>query len=53
MRCGRLSDIATPRVPDRQDSPGETPFAHPYNWTVEHADEIGARQREYDQRNAS
>src|SRR5215472_4353738 len=24
MRCGRLSDMATPRVPDRQDSPGET-----------------------------
>jgi hypothetical protein len=22
MRCGRLSDMATPRVPDRQDSPG-------------------------------
>jgi hypothetical protein len=35
MRCGRLSDMATPRVPDRQDSPGETvsedqglPIAH-------------------------
>ena len=24
MRCGRLSDTAPPRVPDRQDSPGET-----------------------------
>src|SRR5713226_5313864 len=24
MRCGRLSDMATPQVPDRQDSPGET-----------------------------
>src|ERR1700729_2516671 len=24
MRCGRLSDMATPRVPDRQDCPGET-----------------------------
>src|SRR5260221_14498721 len=24
MRCGRLSGMATPRVPDRQDSPGET-----------------------------
>jgi hypothetical protein len=35
MRCGRLSDMATPRVPDRQDSPGGTvaedqglPIAH-------------------------
>src|SRR5487761_1224018 len=35
MHCGRLSDMATPRIPDRQDSPGETvpedqglPIAH-------------------------
>src|SRR5277367_1545541 len=35
MRCGRLSDMATPWLPDRQDSPGETvpedqglPIAH-------------------------
>lgn len=31
----------------------QEPFAHLYNWTVEHADEISARQREYDRRTAS
>ena len=24
MRCGRLSDMTTPRIPDRQHSSGET-----------------------------
>ncbi|WP_328498760.1 helix-turn-helix transcriptional regulator [Streptomyces sp. NBC_00414] len=31
----------------------QEPFAHLYDWTVEHADEIQQRQREYDTRTAS
>jgi DNA-binding HxlR family transcriptional regulator len=29
------------------------PFSHLYTWAVEHADDIGARQRAYDARSAS
>jgi DNA-binding HxlR family transcriptional regulator len=31
----------------------QEPFAHLYNWTVEHAEDISARQRDYDERHAS
>src|SRR5450755_5106753 len=47
MRCGRLSDMATPRVPDRQDSPAETvsedqglPIAHAGPIALSAADRI-------------
>ncbi|MEV1001542.1 hypothetical protein [Nonomuraea sp. NPDC050202] len=29
------------------------PFSYLYTWAVEHADDIGARQRAYDARSAS
>ncbi len=37
MRCGRLSDMATPRVPDRQDSSRETASAHARPWAAARA----------------
>src|SRR6266704_3603833 len=44
MRCGRLWDMEAPRVPDRQDSPGET-VSEDQGLPVAHAGSIALTRR--------